>query len=148
MDQIDVTRVMADIRTRASADLRSRTYDGGKTPEFSDAELFAIVEQILRNAVDDAARRMAPEHRDQLVRGFVEYAQEQLPGWEVIDEPSRPRAFQGSGGRRGKAPGGAWSSYSAWSRSARPPTQRMHPAAGSNRRTSAATMRRCRAEST
>ena len=54
MDQIDVTRVMADIRTRASADLRSRTYDGGKTPEFSDAELFAIVEQILRNAVDDA----------------------------------------------------------------------------------------------
>jgi len=54
MDQIDVTRVMADIRTRASADLRSRTYDGGKTPEFSDAELFEIVERILRKAVDDA----------------------------------------------------------------------------------------------
>ena len=58
MDQIDVTRVMADIRTRASADLRSRTYDGGKTPEFSDAELFAIVEQILRNAVDDAESKV------------------------------------------------------------------------------------------
>jgi len=58
MDQIDVTRVMADIRTRASADLRVRAYDGGKTPEFSDAELFAIVEQILRNAVDDAESKV------------------------------------------------------------------------------------------
>ena len=58
MNQIDVTRVMADIRTRASADLRERTYAGGKTPEFSDAELFEIVERILRTAVDDAENKV------------------------------------------------------------------------------------------
>ena len=58
MDQIDVTRVMADIRTRASADLRTRAIDGGKTPEFADAELFEIVERILRSAVDDAESKV------------------------------------------------------------------------------------------
>ena len=58
MDQIDVTRVMADIRTRAGADLRARAIDGGKTPEFADAELFEIVERILRTAVDDAERKV------------------------------------------------------------------------------------------
>ena len=58
MNQIDVTRVMADIRTRAAADLRARAIDGGKTPEFADAELFEIVERILRTAVDDAERKV------------------------------------------------------------------------------------------
>ena len=58
MDQIDVTRVMAEVRARASADLRSRAYDGGKTPEFSDAELYDIVERILREAVDDAGNKV------------------------------------------------------------------------------------------
>ena len=52
MDQIDVSQVMADVRARASAALRERAFDGGNTPEFSDAELFDIVEQILRSAVD------------------------------------------------------------------------------------------------
>ena len=60
MDQqtrIDVSRVMTDIRMRASAELRERAFDRGKTPEFSDAELFDLVERILRGAVDDADRK-------------------------------------------------------------------------------------------
>jgi hypothetical protein len=58
MDQVDVSRVMADVRMRASAELRDRAYDRGKTPEFSDAELFDIVEQLLRSAVDDSAHKV------------------------------------------------------------------------------------------
>lgn len=58
MEQVDVSRVMADIRMRASAELRERAFDRGNTPEFSDAELFDIVEQILRNAVDDSERKV------------------------------------------------------------------------------------------
>ena len=58
MDKVDVSRVMADIRTRAIAELRERAFDRGNTPEFSDAELFDIVEQILRAAVDDADRKV------------------------------------------------------------------------------------------
>ena len=57
MDQpgrIDVSRVMADIRMRASTELRERAFDRGNTPEFADAALFDLVEQILRGAVDDA----------------------------------------------------------------------------------------------
>ena len=55
---IDVSRVMADIRIRASAELRDRTFDRGNTPEFSDAALFDLVEQVLRGAVDDADRKV------------------------------------------------------------------------------------------
>ena len=55
---IDVSRVMADIRIRASAELRERTFDRGNTPEFSDAALFDLVEQVLRGAVDDADRKV------------------------------------------------------------------------------------------
>lgn len=58
MDQVDVSRVMADVRMRASAELRDRAFDRGKTPEFSDAELFDIVEQLLRAAVDDSAHKV------------------------------------------------------------------------------------------
>ena len=58
MDHVDVSRVMADIRKRASAELRERAFDRGNTPEFSDAELFDFVEQILRSAVDDADRKV------------------------------------------------------------------------------------------
>ena len=54
MDHVDVSRVMADIRQRANTELRERVFDRGKTPAFSDAELFDRVEQILRGAVDDA----------------------------------------------------------------------------------------------
>jgi hypothetical protein len=57
-NHVDVSRVMADIRMRASAELRERAFDRGNTPEFSDAELFALVEQILRTAVDDADRKV------------------------------------------------------------------------------------------
>jgi len=52
--KIDVSRVMADIRMRANAELRERTFDRGGTPEFADAALFDLVEQVLRRAVDDA----------------------------------------------------------------------------------------------
>ncbi|HUK35831.1 MAG TPA: hypothetical protein VLV86_18065 [Vicinamibacterales bacterium] len=45
---------MADIRMRASTELRERAFDRGNTPEFADAALFDLVEQILRGAVDDA----------------------------------------------------------------------------------------------
>jgi len=58
MDQVDVSRVMADIRMRASAELRERAFDRGNTPEFSDAELFDIVEQMLRSAVDESDRKV------------------------------------------------------------------------------------------
>ena len=58
MDQIDVSRVMADIRMRASAELRRRAFDNGNTPEFSDTEIFDVVEQILRGAVEDAGRKV------------------------------------------------------------------------------------------
>jgi hypothetical protein len=50
MDQVDVSRVMADVRSRASAELRGRT-------DFSDAEIFTIVEQILREAIDAADQK-------------------------------------------------------------------------------------------
>jgi len=52
--KVDVSRVMADIRMRANAELRERVFDRGNTPEFADAELFDLVEQILRGAVDNA----------------------------------------------------------------------------------------------
>ena len=55
---VDVSRVMADIRIRANAELRDRACDRGNTPEFSDAELFDLVEQTLRGAVDDADRKV------------------------------------------------------------------------------------------
>ena len=58
MDPIDVSRVMADIRLRAAEQLRARAMDRGNAPEFSDAELFAIVEGLLRHAVDDAADKV------------------------------------------------------------------------------------------
>jgi len=58
MDHVDVSRVMADIRMRASAELRERAFDRGNTPEFSDAELFDIVEQMLRSAVDESDRKV------------------------------------------------------------------------------------------
>ena len=58
MDQIDVSRVMTDIRVRASAELRERAFDRGNTPAFSDAELFDLVEQVLRGAVDDSDRKV------------------------------------------------------------------------------------------
>ena len=57
-NRIDVTRVMADIRQRANAELRERTFDRGNTPEFSDAELFDLVERILRSAVDESDRKV------------------------------------------------------------------------------------------
>ena len=49
---------MANIRIRANAELRERTFDRGNTPEFSDTELFDLVEQILRGAVDDSDRKV------------------------------------------------------------------------------------------
>src|SRR4051794_11832805 len=49
---------MADIRQRANAELRERTFDRGNTPEFSDAELFDVVERILRSAVDESDRKV------------------------------------------------------------------------------------------
>jgi hypothetical protein len=58
MDHVDVSRVMTDIRKRASAELRERAFDRGNTPAFSDAELFDVVEQILRGAVDEADRKV------------------------------------------------------------------------------------------
>ena len=57
-NRIDVARVMADIRMRASAELRERAFDRGNTPEFSDAELFDLVERVLRSAVDDSDRKV------------------------------------------------------------------------------------------
>ena len=57
-NRIDVSRVMADVRRRASAELRERAFDRGNTPEFSDAELFELVERVLRGAVDDADRKV------------------------------------------------------------------------------------------
>jgi hypothetical protein len=57
-NRIDVTRVMADIRQRANAELRERTFDRGNTPEFSDAELFDAVERMLRSAVDESDRKV------------------------------------------------------------------------------------------
>ncbi len=56
--RIDVSRVMAEIRQRASQELRERAFDRGNTPEFSDAELFDLVERVLRSAVDDADRKV------------------------------------------------------------------------------------------
>ncbi len=56
--RVDVSHVMADIRRRASAELRERAFDRGNTPAFSDAELFELVERILRDAVDDADRKV------------------------------------------------------------------------------------------
>jgi hypothetical protein len=58
MDRVDVSRVMDDIRVRASAELRKRAVDRGNAPEFADAELFEIVERLLRSAVDDAADKV------------------------------------------------------------------------------------------
>ena len=55
---VDVSRVMADVRMRANAELRDRAFDRGHTPEFSDAALFDAVERILRGAVDDADRKV------------------------------------------------------------------------------------------
>jgi hypothetical protein len=55
---VDVSRVMADVRTRAIAELRERAFDRGNTPEFADAELFDIVERALRGAVDDSDRKV------------------------------------------------------------------------------------------
>jgi hypothetical protein len=57
-NRIDVARVMTDIRMRASAELRERAFDRGNTPEFSDAELFDLVERVLRSAVDDSDRKV------------------------------------------------------------------------------------------
>jgi hypothetical protein len=57
-NRIDVASVMADIRMRASAELRERAFDRGNTPEFSDAELFDLVERVLRSAVDDSDRKV------------------------------------------------------------------------------------------
>jgi hypothetical protein len=58
MDRIDVTRLMSEIRKRANEELRERAFDRGNTPEFSDAELFDLVERILRGAVDDSDRKV------------------------------------------------------------------------------------------
>jgi hypothetical protein len=57
-NRIDVSQLMADIRKRANAELRERAFDRGNTPEFSDAELFDLVERVLRGAVDDADRKV------------------------------------------------------------------------------------------
>jgi len=57
-NRIDVSQLMADIRMRANAELRERAFDRGNTPEFSDAELFDLVERVLRGAVDDADRKV------------------------------------------------------------------------------------------
>jgi hypothetical protein len=57
-NHVDVSRVMADIRMRASAELRERAFDRGNTPEFSDAGTFELVEQILRTAIDEADRKV------------------------------------------------------------------------------------------
>jgi hypothetical protein len=57
-NRIDVSRVMADVRMRANTELRERAFDRGNTPEFSDAELFDVVERVLRGAVDDADRKV------------------------------------------------------------------------------------------
>src|SRR5476649_2782812 len=56
--RIDVSRVMAELRIRANAELRERAFDRGNTPEFSDAALFDLVERVLRGAVDDADRKV------------------------------------------------------------------------------------------
>jgi hypothetical protein len=58
MDRIDVTRLMTEIRRRANEELRERAFDRGNTPEFADAELFDLVERILRGAVDDHDRKV------------------------------------------------------------------------------------------
>jgi hypothetical protein len=58
MDRIDVTRLMTEIRRRANEELRERAFDRGNTPEFADAELFDLVERVLRGAVDDADRKV------------------------------------------------------------------------------------------
>ena len=50
MNQVDVSRVMDGVRARASAELRDRT-------AISDAEIFAVVDEILRGAIDDAEHR-------------------------------------------------------------------------------------------
>ncbi len=57
-NHVDVSRVMADIRTRANAELRERAFDRGNTPEFSDADVFDAVERVLRRSVDDADRKV------------------------------------------------------------------------------------------
>ena len=57
-NHVDVSRVMADIRLRAGAELRERAFDRGNTPAFSDAELFDVVERLLRGAVDDSDRKI------------------------------------------------------------------------------------------
>lgn len=57
-DRVDVSRLMADIRMRANAELRERAFDRGNTPEFSDAQLFDLVERVLHGAVDDADRKV------------------------------------------------------------------------------------------
>jgi hypothetical protein len=58
MDRIDVTRLMTEIRRRANEELRERAFDRGNTPEFADADLFDLVERVLRGAVDDADRKV------------------------------------------------------------------------------------------
>jgi hypothetical protein len=58
MDRINVTRLMTEIRKRANEELRERAFDRGNTSEFADAELFDLVERILRGAVDDADRKV------------------------------------------------------------------------------------------
>jgi len=50
MSQVDVSRVMDDVRARASAELRDRT-------SISDVEIYAAVEQILQGAIDDAEHK-------------------------------------------------------------------------------------------
>ena len=50
MDQVDVSRVMADVRSRAGRELADRT-------GITDAELYAAVEEILRGAVEDAEHK-------------------------------------------------------------------------------------------
>ena len=57
-NRIDVSRVMADVRMRATAELRERAFDRGNTPEFSDTALFDLVERLLRAAVDDSERKV------------------------------------------------------------------------------------------
>src|SRR5690349_21885934 len=57
-NRIDVARVMTDIRMRANAELRERAFDRGNTPEFSDAQLFDLVERVLHGAVDEADRKV------------------------------------------------------------------------------------------
>src|SRR5437879_2359003 len=57
MEKVDVSRVMDDVRMRVSAELRERVFDRGNTPAFADAELFTLVDEILRSAVNDVERK-------------------------------------------------------------------------------------------